>query len=388
MSKYGKNSTKIVVYNIIIWCIVIIIVAVVLGAVFFFFYPKHQASSRQSQTDLPDSVDDGGDAIENENAPFSLGKEENIELRVPTGNSWEKNVLKEEHGIQGKVKANMQGTTPKEKAFGVDHWNRDQIKAVYVLDTLKDMPSDAVDLSADQDGSVMGWVDSSQALFIAGEGGVRAPDNSNALFAWYENAEVIDLGGNLHTDHTSKMGFLFGHCPKLKTLNLDGLTTDKVKKYTKMFAGCRSLESLDLSGFNTEDATGFFGMFWNCVKLEELDLSSFKSFYVEDFQIMFRGCTALRRIIWNPKFFSTASATEMGQMFCDCSSLSALDVSCFDTSNVINMYMMFYNCYSLESLEVSGWNLSHVKTHADMFAKADKLCEMYGLNGDALFSAG
>ena len=37
-------------------------------------------------------------------------------------------------------------------------------------------------------------------------------------------------------------------------------------------------------------------------------------------------------------------------MFCDCSSLTYLDLSNFNTNNVDNINAMFYNCSSLENL--------------------------------------
>ena len=297
---------------------------------------------------------------------------------------WHNNLLKEDRGIQGKLKTNMRSTKPVETIFGVDAWKRNQIKAVYVLDTLEGMPLDAVDISAAQNGSVMGWLDQNQELYIAGNGGVMAPKNSTALFAWLENASIIDFGGNFHTDETTNLGFFVGHCPALVSLNLEGIVTDKVTRFTKMFAGCRSLRSIDLHGFDTQKAKSFFGMFWNCVSLETLDLTSFQSSRVSDFQIMFRGCKKLKRIIWIPQEFSTKKATDFGQMFLDCKSLESLDVSMFDTSSVTNMYMMFANCASLLYLDTSGWNVSSVEHHGDMFAGA-ALEPVLGLNGELLF---
>ncbi len=302
-----------------------------------------------------------------------------------TDGDWRNNLLKEEHGIVGELKANMQGTIPEEKVFGVDAWNRDEIQAVYVLDTLENMPEDAIDISEAQNGSVMGWLDKDRALYIAGNGGVMAPEDSNALFAWLENAKTIDFGGNLHTDQTTKMSFMFCACSSLQSVNLEGIVTDNVKYFTKVFAGCRSLRSLDLSEFHTHNALRFFGMFLNCESLETLDLTSFQSSKVDSFQIMFRGCRSLRDIYWTPQLFSTSSATNMGQMFYDCNSLEYVDVSMFDTSRVENMYMMFGRCFALQSLDTSRWNLNRDKVNTgDMFAEA-YLESYYGRNGEVFF---
>lgn len=62
---------------------------------------------------------------------------------------------------------------------------RDQIKSVTFLDTLDNVPSDAWCISEENDGSVMAWVEPNQDmydLYIAGEGGVCAPENACGLF--------------------------------------------------------------------------------------------------------------------------------------------------------------------------------------------------------------
>lgn len=51
MSKYGKNSAKVVALNVMTWCIVILIVAIVLGGGFYFGYPKYQKYSLQKYID-------------------------------------------------------------------------------------------------------------------------------------------------------------------------------------------------------------------------------------------------------------------------------------------------------------------------------------------------
>ena len=54
-------------------------------------------------------------------------------------------------------------------------------------------------------------------------------------------------------------------------------------------------------------------------------------------------------------------------MFCDCLSLTSLDLSNFDTSNVKYMASMFEGCKSLTTLDLSNFNTSNVKNMASMF---------------------
>jgi len=47
-------------------------------------------------------------------------------------------------------------------------------------------------------------------------------------------------------------------------------------------------------------------------------------------------------------------------MFCDCNSLSSLDLSNFNIENVTNMSGMFRSCRSLKSLDLSNFNTENV----------------------------
>ena len=69
---------------------------------------------------------------------------------------------------------------------------REEICCVIFLDTLEDAPQETVDVSAAQDGSVLLWTEEQGELyhlFIAGEGGVAAPEDCTQLFAYYTNAD-------------------------------------------------------------------------------------------------------------------------------------------------------------------------------------------------------
>lgn len=60
--------------------------------------------------------------------------------------------------------------------------------------------------------------------------------------------------------------------------------------------------------------------------------------------------------------------TDMSGMFCDCESLSELDVSRFDTSNVTDMRFMFYYDTELTNVWVGEkWSTENAKVE-DMFS--------------------
>ena len=60
-------------------------------------------------------------------------------------------------------------------------------------------------------------------------------------------------------------------------------------------------------------------------------------------------------------------------MFCNCASLTQLDVSGFDTSKVTDMGWMFSGCESLTELDVSGFDTSMVTDMGGMFYGCTKL---------------
>lgn len=70
-------------------------------------------------------------------------------------------------------------------AFGSESIKKSDVATITFLDSLDEMPEDAWDVSQDSDGSVMAWVEKGSGfydLYIAGEGGVNANENSAGLF--------------------------------------------------------------------------------------------------------------------------------------------------------------------------------------------------------------
>ncbi len=308
-----------------------------------------------------------------------------VEISTDLKWDWHQNLLMEEHGAVGQLKRNGDVPDPKELAFGVPGWKRKNIRAIYVLDTLRDMPSDAVDISKNKDYSVMGWLDDRDYLYIAGEGGVMAHDSCSGLFAWYENAQIINFGGNLHTDAVRSFKYMFYHCYELRDLNLSGINTDELRDMTKMFVECKKLLSIDLSSFNTENVTSLYAAFNKCESLSSLDLSSFDTGNVETFYMAFANCKTLSNITWNSRYFTTSKAESMAYMFSNDTALNYVDVSGFDMSGVENMQSMFNNCTSLRNLYFGATSFKPGVNAQNMF-NGSPFADIYGVSGERLIA--
>ena len=86
-------------------------------------------------------------------------------------------------------------------------------------------------------------------------------------------------------------------------------------------------------------------MFCDCYTLTSLDLSS----------------------------FNTSKVTDMNSMFCNCRNLKSLNLSNFDTSNVTDIYYMFRECDKLTSLDLSSFDVSKVTSLFGAFSQCFKL---------------
>ena len=155
---------------------------------------------------------------------------------------------------------------------------RKNVASITFLDTVTDAPEDAWDISEEGNGRVLAWV-TEQApaydLYIAGRGGVQAPENCFGLFAGYANAASITFGTAFDTSEVTDMGSMFTLCVKLTNLDVHNFDTSHVTDMHYMFSGCYSLTNLDLSSFdfsNVENYSGFMdnGRLYNGRPWEEL----------------------------------------------------------------------------------------------------------------------
>ena len=70
------------------------------------------------------------------------------------------------------------------------------------------------------------------------------------------------------------------------------------------------------------------------------------------------------------EYLNTSQVTDMREMFSDCESLTALDLSNFDTAQVTEMNRMFSFCKSLTTLDLSNFDTAKVTDRYAMFAES------------------
>ncbi len=112
-------------------------------------------------------------------------------------------------------------------------------------------------------------------------------------------------------------------------------------------------------------ASTCYRMFCDCKSLSSLDLSGLDTSKVTYMGSMFSGCSKLPSL--DLSGLDTSAVTGMDSMFWGCSSLTSLDLSGLDTSKVTYMRQMFYGCSSLPSLDLSSFDTSKVTDMESMF---------------------
>ena len=147
---------------------------------------------------------------------------------------------------------------------------------------------------------------------------------------------------------------------------------------TSLYGFFRNLKKLEtitgLEYLNTEKVTDMSYMFCNCSSLTSLDVTHFNTANVTDMRFMFYCCTSLTSL--DVTHFNTANVTNMGYMFYICSSLTSLDVTHFNTAKVTDMRDMFYSCSSLTSLDVTNFNTANVANMSYMFSGCSSLTSL------------
>lgn len=272
--------------------------------------------------------------------------------------SWEDNIL---------MKDQCSWDNKNGKVLG-SNMLRSDIISVTCLDSTKNLPSNAWDVSIDKSGSVMAYVEKNGELYdlyIAGDGGINAETACKELFCNYTNVKEINFNNCFHTDKTTSLGYMFIYCSNLESIDFSGFNTSSVTNMEYLFYACESLKELNVSIFDTSSVTTMESMFNDCASLTTLDISNFDTSNVTNMRLMFCNCRKIKELRW--KDIDTSSVTTMESMFCACESLEKLDVSSFNTSKVVNMHEMFCRCKKLEELDLGGFDTSAVTTMQDMF---------------------
>jgi len=265
---------------------------------------------------------------------------------------------------------------PANKAFGTSV-ARDQVSSITVLYTTQDAPTTAVDVSMNGNGKVLAWVEENGTLYdlyLAAEGGIYAPANSEYLFAFFTNAKTFNFNDALYTDNVENASGMFYNDIALVQMDISAFRTGRVTDMSWMFSGCENLEALDVSGFDTSSVVFMNSMFQSCGSLHQLDVSNFDTANVTTMRYMFTKCSSLEKL--DVSGFDTGNVTQMQMMFNACSGLEELDVSGFRTANVQDMSSMFAQCSGIRILDVSGFVTSGVTDMGSMFRKCSSLTQL------------
>ena len=203
---------------------------------------------------------------------------------------------------------------------------------------------------------------------------------TNMSYMFQECSSLTDINGlsNWDTSKVTSMNSLF---KKTGITNVDALATGKnnnpniwntgsVKDMSDMFLSCSSLTDITgLSNWDTAKVTSFYRMFYG-TKINNLDA-------------LVPGKNS------NPNIWNTGNATNISDMFYDCSLLSDITgLSNWDTAKVTDMSGMFTktaitNVDALipgKNSNPNIWNTGIVTTMGGMFSSCSSLTDITGLS--------
>ena len=210
------------------------------------------------------------------------------------------------------------------------------------------------------------------------------PTTLESLFQGITSIKKIkfDLNGSELTSF--KYTFFESSISEIDFGNLD---TSKLVTLEKIFYNCKSLTSLNLSTFKTKTVTNMFGVFGHCEILKTLKLpNDFVIDNAEDLTTMFYACKELESL--DISMFKNNKATSMEQTFNQCYKLKSIKFSNdFKTDLVENMDSTFCNCNSLTSLNLYNWNTEKVTTMRKMFESCESLNSLILPNSPDTFNS-
>jgi len=149
----------------------------------------------------------------------------------------------------------------------------------------------------------------------------------------------------------------------------------KPTSFKSWFYKASNLKTIEgIEYLDTSEATTMSDMFYNCSSLEALDLSTFNTAKVTTMSSMFYGCSSLTAL--DLSNFNTDNVENTYGMFRDCKELSALNISGFTCEKDTTMYNMFSGCKALKTLNLSNLNTRNVKTAQFMFYNCSSLEEI------------
>lgn len=239
-----------------------------------------------------------------------------------------------------------------------------------------------IDVSAEQDGSVVAWLDTDGVTYKVStqisEVKILFNEDCSSMFANKSSLTSISFN-NVATKATKNMSKMFYICSSLQSVDVGQFDTSNVTNMSRMFRHCHALEEIiGLDKWDTSNVVIMSEIFSTnpgysvSNHLKVLDLSSWDTSKVTDMSGMFQSSRDLGSIRFG-EGWDTSNVVNMTNMFNKCLSLIELDVSGWNTAKVANMSNMFKACPLLTNLDISGWNTASAANMKSMFDECQRL---------------
>ena len=196
------------------------------------------------------------------------------------------------------------------------------VKKVEFMNTIPDLSDykegkTKFDVSKEQDGSVIAWVDENSTMYIGGRGGIIADQSLNTMFSYYTSVKEVIFKKVLNTKDSISARNMFLSCENLKTTDINNIDTSQIQNFQMMFANCQNIVELDISSWNVKSAKNMSGMFLNCNTLRTLNIGNNRRSQSQKSEVQakireiyheHRGVDGLRSmtVIWHVRDIATA----------------------------------------------------------------------------------
>ncbi len=256
-----------------------------------------------------------------------------------------------------------------------------EIKGVkfYIKDEIN-VPQEVVDISLDQDSSVLIWNETNNCLNVWGNDKIifssAASDSDCSLFEKMTTLEYVDFNDAVDSTNWVSTESMFCGCTSLSVVDFKGITFRNTANFTGMFCQCESLLDLVFENFDASTAVTTLNMFTNCYNLRSITGLNFESAPLNCVAGMFSHCSNLEKII--DFKFNTKNIDNFSALFSHCKNLSFenINLSDWDVSNGTLFSEMFYLCYQLKTLDLSSWDVSKAIDFHGMFRTCKNLKEL------------
>lgn len=177
-----------------------------------------------------------------------------------------------------------------------DYLLRDLVKRVIFTDAPFPEGYKLVDLSLEQDRSILGWnqtIGDDLCLVVStGEKGKGIEFNRacNMMFAGFFELESLEWNNVITTREMRSMRDMFDGCKSLRNVDLRDFDVSNVKYMNGLFSACKKLENIKWFRFNTANVEDVSYMFTNCHNLRSVNLSGFDASSLKSCKKMFNKC--------------------------------------------------------------------------------------------------